>query len=120
MGGPIGTDKLLLGLLEALEKMKQEAIKTLQQSTNTQINTEGLRFQKDFSIAAMKLRLNHVLLLTGDLGVFLGQCCHRSWEGKEILLFFGEGLEGFRIRSSFLGKGIKNLCYTLLQSCDPN
>lgn len=51
----------------------------------------------------MKLRLIQAPLLRDDLGAFLGQCCHRSWEGKGVLLFFGERLEGFRLRSFFWG-----------------
>lgn len=77
-----------------------------------QINTGGLGFQKDFSIAAVKLRLIQVLLLTGDLGAFLGQCCDRSWVGKEVLPFSGgRDWKALGSEAFFRGRGTKNLHY---------
>lgn len=108
----MGTGKLLLGLLEALEKKKTKAIKTLLGRTNNQIVLKDLNARKVFPCSCnKKLRFIQALLLGGDLGELLGQCCHSSWEGKGVLLFFGEGLEGFRLRNLSWGRESKNLHY---------
>lgn len=108
----MGTGKLLLGLLEALEKRKQRPSKPFWKGQTIKLVLKDLNARKVFPCSCnKKLRFIQALLLGGDLGELLGQCCHSSWEGKGVLLFFGEGLEGFRLRNLSWGRESKNLHY---------
>lgn len=105
----MGTGKLLLGLLEALEKREQKLSKLFWKGQTFKLTVKGLSSRKVFPCSCSnKDKIYPGSAAQVDLGAFLGQCCHSSWEGKRVLLFFEEGLEGFRLRSISWGRELKS------------
>lgn len=107
-----GHSEAALRTIGSFGKRKQRLSKPFWKGQTLKLILKDLHSRKVFPCSCSnKLRSLQALLLRSDLGRFLCQRCHSSWEGKGVLLFFGEGLEGFRLRSLSWGRESKNLHY---------